>query len=73
MHLCTVCANLPEYDDCYRRTTRHDVRNTYASMYYGHSLVDTASSAILVLRIMCSGCSGIVGTTVSFMITRSSI
>ena len=43
-------------------------------MYYGHSFVDTASSAILVLRIMCSGCSGtVVQWELSYMITRSSI
>ena len=31
-------------------------------MYYGHSFVDTAPSAILVLRIICSVLYGTVGT-----------
>ena len=36
--------------------------STYASMYDGHSFVDTASSAVVVLRILWSACSGTVGT-----------
>ena len=39
-----------------------DVWSTNASMYYGHSFVEIAPSAILVLRIMCSACFGTVGT-----------
>ena len=32
----------------------HNVRSTYASMYFVHSFVDTASSAIFVLHTICS-------------------